>query len=125
MSFHARLLQQTADARAAMLTAPIIHSALRGDLTLASYLAFLGEAYHHVRHTVPLLGACRAVVSAMRAPEASPARRGTESVFIASECATDTPRAAGTPPKTSAFVSCRKTRCVQPCPSSFRASPDV
>jgi hypothetical protein len=59
MSFHARLLQQTADARAAMLTAPIIHSALRGDFTLASYLAFLGEAYHHVKHTVPLLAACR------------------------------------------------------------------
>ena len=62
MSFHARLLQQTADARAAMLTAPIIHSALSGDLTLASYLAFLGEAYHHVKHTVPLLGACRAAL---------------------------------------------------------------
>jgi hypothetical protein len=62
MSFHARLLQQTADARAAMLTAPLVHSALRGDLALASYLAFLGEAYHHVKHTVPLLAACRAAL---------------------------------------------------------------
>ena len=74
MSFRARLLQQTADARASMLTAPIIHSALHGELTLASYLAFLGEAYHHVKHTVPLLGACRAAL---------PERNGWMSVALA------------------------------------------
>ena len=27
-------------------------------LRLDSYLAFLGQAYHHVKHTVPLLMAC-------------------------------------------------------------------
>ena len=42
------------------LSAPVIERALCGQVTLASYRAFLHEAYHHVRHTVPLLRACRA-----------------------------------------------------------------
>jgi len=59
MSFHARLLQQTIDDRTALLGVPIIQGCLRGDVSLPSYLAFLQEAYHHVRHTVPLLQACK------------------------------------------------------------------
>ncbi|BEP55568.1 iron-containing redox enzyme family protein [Variovorax sp. V118] len=62
MSFHARLLSQTADARMGLLGAPIIQGCLRGEVSLPSYLAFLREAYHHVRHTVPLLHACRAAL---------------------------------------------------------------
>jgi len=34
---------------------------------LPSYLAFLREAYHHVRHTVPLLAACKAALPAHHA----------------------------------------------------------
>jgi pyrroloquinoline quinone (PQQ) biosynthesis protein C len=60
MSFHARLLQETEAARAGLLATPIIQGALRGQVSLPSYLAFLREAYHHVRHTVPLLQALRA-----------------------------------------------------------------
>ena len=63
MTFHARLLEQTAEARQALLGTPIIQGALRGEVSLTSYLAFLHEAYHHVRHTVPLLHACRAALS--------------------------------------------------------------
>ena len=38
-----------------LLGTPIIQGCLRGEVSLPSYLAFLREAYHHVRHTVPLL----------------------------------------------------------------------
>ncbi|GAA4332217.1 iron-containing redox enzyme family protein [Variovorax defluvii] len=67
MSFYARLLEQSADARAGLLGAPIIQGCLSGQVSLPSYLAFLHEAYHHVRHTVPLLRACRAALPARNA----------------------------------------------------------
>ena len=60
MSFFERLQQETADARASLVGVPIIQRTLCGEVSLESYLAFLHEAYHHVRHTVPLLKACRA-----------------------------------------------------------------
>ncbi|MBX5461199.1 MAG: iron-containing redox enzyme family protein [Steroidobacteraceae bacterium] len=41
--------------REALHTLPIICRALAGQITRKTYLAFLAEAYHHVRHTVPLL----------------------------------------------------------------------
>ena len=62
MSFHARLLTETASARMGLLSAPIIQGCLRGEVSLPSYLAFLREAYHHVRHTVPLMRACKAAL---------------------------------------------------------------
>lgn len=55
MSFHERLQRDTAAARAGLVSAPVIQRALAGDITRELYLAFLGQAYHHVRHTVPLL----------------------------------------------------------------------
>jgi pyrroloquinoline quinone (PQQ) biosynthesis protein C len=72
MSFHEQLLQQSADARQSLLATPIIQGCLRGEVSLPSYVAFLREAYHHVRHTVPLLKATKAAVPArhdwLRAP---------------------------------------------------------
>ncbi|KPF41715.1 hypothetical protein IP87_01115 [beta proteobacterium AAP121] len=62
MSFHQRLLNDTAAARQGLLATPIIQGALRGQVSLPSYIAFLTEAYHHVRHTVPLLQALRAAL---------------------------------------------------------------
>lgn len=67
MSFHARLLADTAAERAGLLGTPIIQGCLRGEVSLPSYLAFLREAYHHVRHTVPLMRAFRARLDAGRA----------------------------------------------------------
>lgn len=64
MSFHAHLIASTAQARDGLLATPIIQGALRGEVSLPSYLAFLGEAYHHVRHTVPLLQATQAALPA-------------------------------------------------------------
>ena len=49
------LSAQTAPARASLLTAPVIQLCLQGQVSLESYRAFLTQAYHHVRHTVPLL----------------------------------------------------------------------
>jgi hypothetical protein len=67
MSFHDRLVEQTTDTRASLLGTPIIQGCLRGEVSLPSYLAFLREAYHHVRHTVPLLQACKAALPARNA----------------------------------------------------------
>lgn len=67
MSFHARLVAETAAERAGLLGTPIIQGCLRGDVSLPSYLAFLREAYHHVSHTVPLLRACKAALDAPHA----------------------------------------------------------
>ena len=62
MNFHSQLLAQTEEARRGLVGAPIIQGCLRGEVSLPSYLAFLREAYHHVRHTVPLLRACKAAL---------------------------------------------------------------
>jgi len=62
MKFHDRLLASTAEARAALVATPIIEGTLRGEVSLSSYLAFLAEAYHHVRHTASLLAACKAAL---------------------------------------------------------------
>lgn len=60
MSFHDELLAQTAREREALVSIPIIQSALSGRILRDDYVAFLGQAFHHVRHTVPLLMACGA-----------------------------------------------------------------
>lgn len=66
MSFHAELLAQTEGDRASLVATPIIQGCLRGDVSLPSYVAFLREAYHHVRHTVPLMQAFKARIPAGR-----------------------------------------------------------
>jgi hypothetical protein len=43
-----------------LLSAPIITDCLAGRVSRDSYREFLTEAYHHVKHTVPLLMACGA-----------------------------------------------------------------
>lgn len=59
MSFHDDLCARTEDQRQGLLEVPVIQDALRGIVSRASYVAFLGQAFQHVRHTVPLLEACR------------------------------------------------------------------
>lgn len=60
MNFYESLLEQTQAEREYLLGAPIIQQAMTGQVALHSYIAFLTEAYHHVKHTVPLLMACGA-----------------------------------------------------------------
>jgi pyrroloquinoline quinone (PQQ) biosynthesis protein C len=55
MTFQQRLSDLTADSRGYLLGAPIIQHALSGQITSELYVAFLTQAYHHVRHTVPLM----------------------------------------------------------------------
>jgi pyrroloquinoline quinone (PQQ) biosynthesis protein C len=48
----------TADARRELESTPAIERCLEGRVEMQTYQAFLREAYHHVKHTVPLLMAC-------------------------------------------------------------------
>ena len=58
MSFYQQLIAATAAEREYLLQAPAIVACQRGEVTLPRYVAFLTEAYYHVRQTVPLLMAC-------------------------------------------------------------------
>jgi pyrroloquinoline quinone (PQQ) biosynthesis protein C len=58
VTFAEELRSATAAARQELLAAPIITECLAGRVSRESYAAFLTEAYHHVKHTVPLLMAC-------------------------------------------------------------------
>ena len=58
MPYFEILQKRTEAARAALFAAPVIRDCLAGRVTRTQYIAFLTEAYHHVKHTVPLLMAC-------------------------------------------------------------------
>lgn len=60
MNFHDELLAATAAERAELLAIPFIRDGAAGKLRQEDYVAFLTEAYHHVKHTLPLLMACGA-----------------------------------------------------------------
>lgn len=57
--FFERLCAETAPARARLLSVPQLQAGLGGRITLTTYLAYLAQAYHHVRHTVPLMRLAR------------------------------------------------------------------
>ena len=54
-NFFSKLRQETAKEREELVNLPLIDDALYGRLTRGEYLGFLEQAYHHVKHTVPLL----------------------------------------------------------------------
>ncbi len=54
-AFREQLHLATERDREYLLQAPIIGEALAGQISRAHYLAFLTQAWHHVRYTVPLL----------------------------------------------------------------------
>lgn len=56
--FYESLLAETAKERDELLAIPFIRHGAKGELSLTSYIAFLEQAYHHVKHTTPLLMAC-------------------------------------------------------------------
>ncbi|MGZ8254071.1 MAG: TenA family transcriptional regulator [Burkholderiaceae bacterium] len=58
MPYFEVLQQKTEAARAGLFALPVIRDSLAGRVTREQYVAFLTEAYHHVKHTVPLLMAC-------------------------------------------------------------------
>ena len=55
MHLYQRLQTETAADRDLLLSSPVIQRALRGEVTRELYIEFLTQAYHHVRHTVPLM----------------------------------------------------------------------
>lgn len=80
MSFYESLQEQTQAEREYLLAAPIFAEVLAGRISLDSYVAFLAQAYHHVKHTVPLLMACGA-----RLPERLEWLRGAIAEYIEEE----------------------------------------
>lgn len=58
--FFNRLMEETEAERASLFEIPFVQHGARGELSLESYVAFLTQAYHHVKHTTPLLMACGA-----------------------------------------------------------------
>lgn len=60
--FFDRLVTETEPARLSLLSVPQIQDGLTGRISLDTYIAYLAEAYHHVKHTVPLMRAARAAL---------------------------------------------------------------
>ena len=58
MSFYKQLVEQTNLQRKALVDIEFIQRGVAGNVALDEYIAFLSQAYHHVKHTVPLLMAC-------------------------------------------------------------------
>lgn len=55
MAFFETLINETETARQVLFSTPIIEKSLTGCITLDEYIGFLKQAYHHVKHTTPLL----------------------------------------------------------------------
>lgn len=60
MSFYQQLLDATEIERNTLMQLPLITQGGAGNISLETYIAFLTQAYHHVKHTTPLLMACGA-----------------------------------------------------------------
>jgi len=56
--FYKQLLEATTQEREELFNLPLIKAGASGKVSLSAYVAFLTEAYHHVKHTVPLLMLC-------------------------------------------------------------------
>jgi long-chain acyl-CoA synthetase len=54
-SFYERLIVETAPQQGYLIATEQIKRGLAGAISLETYLEYLAEAYHHVRHTVPLM----------------------------------------------------------------------
>ncbi len=62
-NFFQRLVEQTKPQREALYNVEIIQKALRGEITREIYIKYLTQAYHHVKHTTPLLMAVGSRIS--------------------------------------------------------------
>jgi heme oxygenase len=54
-TFFEELTQATETERNLLYTVPQIIDAMQGNISRESYIAYLEQAYHHVKHTVPLM----------------------------------------------------------------------
>jgi long-subunit acyl-CoA synthetase (AMP-forming) len=67
-----RLVDETKNERRYLLASEQIQKGLAGQISLHAYLRYLGEAYHHVRHTVPLMKSAMSRLAPDRAWLAEP-----------------------------------------------------
>jgi heme oxygenase len=68
VKFFERLIVETTEGRARIAAVPQIQDGLAGRLSHPTYVAYLTEAYHHVKHTVPLMEAAKAALSLRHEP---------------------------------------------------------
>lgn len=80
MKYFERLQQETESERNYLMSAPIITGCLAGEVTLNDYVAFLQQAYHHVKHTTPLL-----MATGSRLPESKEWLREAVAEYIEEE----------------------------------------
>ena len=59
MSFYELLVRSTASEREALVGVPQLRAGLAGQISREAYVDYLTQAFHHVRHTVPLLRLAR------------------------------------------------------------------
>lgn len=59
MTFYQRLVGETVGGQMALASTPQIQDGLAGRISRETYIAYLTEAYHHVKHTVPLMREAR------------------------------------------------------------------
>src|ERR1700693_2912824 len=74
MSQFQRLLAETSSARRQFIELPLIQETMRQGGSKVLYLDFLGQAHHHVKHTVPLL--------ALATSRCGPHDRGYQSALL-------------------------------------------
>jgi hypothetical protein len=60
VSFFHRLVVETLGGQQSLASVPQIEDGLVGRISRETYIAYLAEAYHHVKHTVPLMQAAKA-----------------------------------------------------------------
>lgn len=65
-TFFERLVAETTAERNDLISIAQIQDGLSGRISRETYLAYLAEAYHHVKHTVPLMRATRAALDDAR-----------------------------------------------------------
>lgn len=54
-SFFERLTQETTLQRKQLYEVKFIQDGVKGEITKSDYISYLSQAYHHVKHTTPLL----------------------------------------------------------------------
>jgi pyrroloquinoline quinone (PQQ) biosynthesis protein C len=64
MPFFDRLVAETRESQARFAMVPQLQAGLTGRVSRADYIAYLSQAYHHVRHTVPLMQEARSRLAA-------------------------------------------------------------
>lgn len=68
MSFFETLVAETQAEQAVLLGTPQIQDGLAGRISRQTYVDYLAEAYHHVKHTAPLMERAKARMDAAHAP---------------------------------------------------------